>query len=58
MNSNNKETEDLKFYMDLIKLSDILQSFDDDNKFIVFEYIILLSEYSLEYLEIKYKNFK
>ena len=46
---------DNKSLLEVIKIKDIFKSFNQDQINIIFEYLILLSNFSTEYLKMKFK---
>ena len=47
---------DNKSLLEVIKIKDIFRSFNQDQINLIFEYLIILSNYSTEYLKIKFKQ--
>ncbi len=45
-----------KSLLDIIKIKDIFRTFNEDQINIIFEYLILLSNFSTEYLKIKFRE--
>ena len=48
--------DDNKSLLEVIKIKDIFRSFNQDQINIIFEYLILLSNFSTEYLKIKFRQ--
>lgn len=48
--------DDNKSLLEVIKIKDIFKSFNQDQINIIFEYLILLSNFSTEYLKIKFRQ--